>query len=51
MHITKSIDYIVILDGDIEMHLDDGSKTTLTRGSFPAAKAPLHKNLKFSDTF
>jgi hypothetical protein len=34
MHLTKSVDYAVIMDGEIEMHLDDGSRTILRQGTF-----------------
>jgi hypothetical protein len=33
MHLTKSIDYAVVLEGEIEMHLDDGSCTVLQKGT------------------
>ena len=33
MHLTKSIDYAIVLDGEIEMHLDDGSCTVLQKGA------------------
>lgn len=32
MHITKSVDYAVVLEGKIELHLDDGSCTVLRQG-------------------
>jgi len=32
MHITKSVDYAVVLEGEIELHLDDGSCTVLRQG-------------------
>jgi hypothetical protein len=33
MHLTKSVDYAVIMEGQIEMHLDDGTCTVLKQGS------------------
>ena len=35
MHLTKSIDYAIIMEGEIEMLLDDGSTTLLGQGQFP----------------
>jgi len=32
MHLTKSVDYAVVMEGEIEMHLDDGSCTVLRQG-------------------
>lgn len=32
MHITKSVDYAVVLEGEIELHLDDDSCTVLQQG-------------------
>jgi hypothetical protein len=32
MHLTKSVDYAIVMEGDIEMHLDDGSVTVLQQG-------------------
>jgi hypothetical protein len=32
MHLTKSVDYAVVMEGEIEMCLDDGSLTVLGQG-------------------
>jgi len=32
MHLTKSVDYAVVMEGEIEMHLDNGSCTVLRQG-------------------
>ena len=33
MHLTKSVDYAVIMEGEVEMQLDDGSCTILRQGA------------------
>jgi quercetin dioxygenase-like cupin family protein len=33
MHLTKSVDYAIVMEGELEMHLDDGSTTVLRHGS------------------
>jgi hypothetical protein len=32
MHLTKSVDYAIVMEGEMEMHLDDGSCTVLHQG-------------------
>jgi quercetin dioxygenase-like cupin family protein len=39
MHLTKSVDYAIVMEGELEMHLDDGSTTLLRQGSI--LKSPL----------
>jgi hypothetical protein len=50
MHLTKSIDYAVILEGEIEMYLDDGSCTILRQGKYSylsiSQKFPERRELK-----
>lgn len=36
MHLTKSVDYAIVMEGEMEMHLDDGSCTVLRQGIFRA---------------
>ncbi|KAE8381794.1 hypothetical protein BDV26DRAFT_301058 [Aspergillus bertholletiae] len=42
MHRTQSLDYGVILEGEIEMELDDGSVTLLKRGDIAVQRGTRH---------
>jgi quercetin dioxygenase-like cupin family protein len=42
MHRTNSIDYGIVLDGEIEMELEDGSKTTVSAGSVIVQRGTNH---------
>jgi quercetin dioxygenase-like cupin family protein len=42
MHRTQSLDYGVVLEGEIVMELDDGSTTTLKRGDVAVQRGTLH---------
>lgn len=47
MHRTKTIDYVFVLDGDVELTLDSGEKRILKRGDAVVQRATQHawKNL------
>ena len=42
MHRTQSLDYGIVLEGEIEMVLDDGSVTKMTRGDVAVQRATMH---------
>lgn len=42
MHRTKSLDYGVVLEGEVEMVLDDGSVTKLRRGDVAIQRGTMH---------
>ncbi|RFU31444.1 hypothetical protein B7463_g4872, partial [Scytalidium lignicola] len=42
MHRTQSLDYGVVLEGEVEMELDDGSVNLLKRGDFAVQRATKH---------
>ena len=44
MHLTKSVDYAIIMDGEIEMHLDDGSVAILGKGHVPSLASLLTRS-------
>ncbi|MCJ1471556.1 hypothetical protein MMC13_000196 [Lambiella insularis] len=50
MHRTQSLDYGVVLEGALEMELDDGSKTLMTRGDVAVQRATMHAWVNASDT-
>ena len=43
MHRTQSLDFGIILEGDMVMELDDGSETPMTRGDVAIQRATMHK--------
>ena len=42
MHRTQSLDYGIVLEGEIEMDLDDGSVTTLKKGDMAVQRGTNH---------
>src|SRR5262245_46118970 len=42
MHRTKTIDYGVILDGEVDLELDDGSVVTLSKGDIVVQRGTAH---------
>lgn len=42
MHRTKTIDYGVVLDGEVDLELDDGSLVTMTRGDVVVQRGTVH---------
>jgi len=42
MHRTQSLDYGVVLEGDMIMELDDGSKTAMKRGDVAVQRGTIH---------
>lgn len=42
MHRTKSLDFGIVVEGEVEMLLDDGSKTVLRRGDIAVQRATMH---------
>jgi len=42
MHRTQSLDYGVVLEGEMIMELDDGSKTTMKRGDVAVQRGTIH---------
>ena len=42
MHRTQSLDYGVVLEGSVEMELDDGSITVLKRGDIAVQRGTMH---------
>lgn len=45
MHRTQSVDFGVIIDGQIELHLDNGVKTTLKKGAIVVQRGNNHVSL------
>ncbi|PLB43295.1 hypothetical protein P170DRAFT_441730 [Aspergillus steynii IBT 23096] len=43
MHRTQSLDYGVVLEGEIEMHLDSGDVRVLKRGDIAVQRATMHE--------
>jgi len=39
MHLTKSVDYAIVMEGELELHLDNGSCTVLHQGISPDRSA------------
>jgi len=50
MHRTQSIDFGVVLEGEIIMLLDDGSSTPMTKGDLAVQRATKHSWKNASDT-
>lgn len=42
MHRTRSIDYGVVLDGEVDLELDDGSVVTMSRGDVVIQRGTAH---------
>ena len=42
MHRTQSLDYGIVIEGSVEMLLDDGSSTLLQRGDIAVQRATMH---------
>ncbi|KAF8575562.1 hypothetical protein K439DRAFT_1317477, partial [Ramaria rubella] len=42
MHITKSLDYAVVLDGEIELEVESGERTLLKTGDVIVQRQTLH---------
>jgi quercetin dioxygenase-like cupin family protein len=42
MHRTQSIDFGIVVEGSVEMILDDGSRTLLGRGDIAVQRATMH---------
>lgn len=42
MHRTQSLDYAVVLDGNVVLELDDGSRTLVARGDVAVQRATIH---------
>ncbi|KIW56290.1 hypothetical protein PV05_04960 [Exophiala xenobiotica] len=42
MHRTKSLDYGIVIEGEIELHLDSGEVRTLKRGDVAVQRATMH---------
>jgi quercetin dioxygenase-like cupin family protein len=50
MHRTQSLDYGVVLKGEIIMELDDGSKTLMRKGDLAVQRATMHTWKNASET-
>ncbi|KAK5235878.1 hypothetical protein LTR47_003353 [Exophiala xenobiotica] len=50
MHRTQSLDYGVVLEGEIIMELDDGSKTLMRKGDIAVQRATMHTWKNASET-
>lgn len=50
MHRTSSLDFGIVLEGTIEMVLDDGSKTVMRRGDVAVQRATMHQWRNVSGT-
>lgn len=42
MHRTQSLDFGIVIEGEVEMLLDDGSRTRLGRGDIAVQRATMH---------
>lgn len=42
MHRTQSLDYGIVLEGNVILELDDGSKTLMTRGDVAIQRGTMH---------
>lgn len=49
MHRTETIDYIIVLDGEIEMELDDGEYVTIRAGDVMIQRGTYHAWRNVSD--
>ena len=49
MHRTETVDYIIVLEGEIEMELDDGQTVTIRRGDVMIQRGTNHAWRNVSD--
>ena len=42
MHRTETLDYIMIMEGELEMYLDDGAKVQMKEGDIMIQRATMH---------
>ncbi|KAH8734135.1 hypothetical protein BGZ61DRAFT_474744 [Ilyonectria robusta] len=49
-HRTQTIDYIVVLEGELELALDGGQKRVVKKGDVVIQRAPMHKWKNLSRT-
>lgn len=49
-HRTRTVDYIVILEGVLELSLDGGQKREVKKGDVIVQRAPMHKWKNMSRT-
>ena len=42
MHRSQSLDYGIVLEGNVILKLDDGSETPMTRGDIAVQRATMH---------
>lgn len=49
-HRTQTVDYIVVLEGDLELSLDGGQKRVVRKGDVIVQRAPMHKWKNLSRT-
>jgi quercetin dioxygenase-like cupin family protein len=42
MHRTETLDYIIVLEGVLEMYLDDGVKVSMKEGDFMVQRGTMH---------
>ncbi|TVY48703.1 hypothetical protein LOCC1_G001413 [Lachnellula occidentalis] len=50
MHRTQSLDYAVVLEGNVLLELDDGSSTLIARGDVAIQRATIHAWKNASET-
>ena len=50
MHRTKTLDYVFVIDGEIELSLDSGEKRVLKRGDACVQWAAMHARKNLSRT-
>lgn len=50
MHRTQSLDYGVVMEGEIVMELDDGNKTLMSKGDVAVQRATMHTWKNASET-
>ncbi|KPM43949.1 hypothetical protein AK830_g2593 [Neonectria ditissima] len=49
-HRTQTVDYIVVLEGELELALDGGQKRVVKKGDVVVQRAPMHKWKNLSRT-
>ena len=42
MHVTQTIDYVLVMSGEIDMELDDGAQVHLSQGDVLVQRATVH---------
>lgn len=50
MHRSQSLDYGIVLEGNVVLELDDGSKTHMTKGDVAIQRATMHAWINLSQT-